>query len=105
MACSDEEIGVTLHDVLGHADLNSVRQQSIRMTLKGLEVVENAIPSTTVEANRVIPKLIKDFIHLENYRQCFDSNGCPYASFLYACHLFCPLKHTIPYLRFPAKSR
>lgn len=66
MAGSDEEIGVTPHEVLGHTNLTPIRQQPVRVTLEGLNVAENIISSAAVETNRVIPELIKDFIHLED---------------------------------------
>lgn len=105
MARPDEELRIAPHKVLSHANLNSVWQQAIWVSLESFDIAKDVIPSSTVQTNRVIPQLIKDFIHLKDSRKCFNQNSGPDASSLYPCHLLCPLKHIVPYLCFPANTR
>lgn len=72
MTGPDEELRVALHEVLSHADLNPVWKQAIRVRLESLDIAEYVIPSSTVQTNRVIPQLIKDFVHLKDGWKCFD---------------------------------
>lgn len=51
VACSDEEVGVAPHEVLRHPNLNSVGKKAVGVSLKGLDVTENVVPSTTIESN------------------------------------------------------
>jgi len=100
----DEQIGVTPHKVLSHANLCPIGEQSIRVTLECLDVAENVIPSTTIEANRMVPQFIQDFIHLKHCWKCFNQDSGPNASVLNSSPFLCPVKHIIPYSSFPAKQ-
>lgn len=101
----DEQVRVTSHKVLRHANKNSIREQAIGVSLESLDVAENVIPSTTVEANRMVPQFIQYFIHLKHSRKSFNQDSCPNASFLNSSPFLCLLKHIVPYSCFPVQTK
>lgn len=100
----DEKLGVGLHEVLSHPDLDTIRQEAVRMCLEGLDIAEDVIPSSAIQASRVVPQLVQDLIHLENSWEGLDQDSRPDASLRNPHPLLCPLEHTVPYLSFPDKQ-
>lgn len=96
----DEQIGVASHEVLSHADLNSVGKKTIGVGLERLDIAENVIPSTAVQTNGVIPQFIENLIHLKHRRKSFNQDGGPDAPVRYSDHFLRRLKHPVPYPRF-----
>lgn len=105
MAGADEEVGVASHEVLGHANLDPVREEAIRVSLEGFDIAENVIPSSTVKPKRVIPEFIQDFVHLKHCWECFNQDCCPYASFLHPTPFLCSFKYIVPNPCFPVQSQ
>lgn len=103
VAGADEEVGVAPHEVLGHPDLDAVREEAVRMALEGLDVAEDVVPSPTVEPDGVIPQLVKDLVHLKHRGKRLDQDRRPDAPRLYSRERLGPLEHTVPYLRLPVK--
>lgn len=101
MASVDEKIRITSHEVLGHPNLNTIRQKAVWVGLESLDIAEDVIPPPTVEPNRVVSELIQYLIHLEYCRKCLYKNRRSYTSSFYSCHFLCLFKHILPYLCFP----
>ena len=59
---------------LGHADLVTVRKQTIPPPTEGLDETENVVPSTAVQSSRVITQLIQNLVHLEDCRESLNQN-------------------------------
>jgi len=74
------------------------------VSLECLGIAEEVISSSTIQANRVIPQVVEDFIHLEESWKCFDQDSGLDASPFNSCHLLRFLKHTVPYLSLPANN-
>lgn len=105
VASPDEEIRIRFHEVLPHPDLESVREETIGVTLKGLDVAENVVPSAAVQPDRVVPQLVQNLIHLKHSWERLNQYSPSNASSLDSCHFLRLLKHTVPYLSFSALSR
>ena len=75
MARLDQQLGIRAHERHGHRDLDAVGQQEVRSTVELLDDAEDVVPTTRVQASRVIPKLVQNFVHLEGGRHDFEQHG------------------------------
>jgi hypothetical protein len=60
MTCLDEQFNICVHERNGHGDGITVGKNKIRVLAETLDGVEDVVPSATIEARRMIAKLIND---------------------------------------------
>src|SRR5262245_53619937 len=72
----DEQSAIRKHERLRHSYLLAIGQDDAAVVSKRLDVAEDVIPSSAVEASGMLPQLMENLIHLERSRQGLDENGC-----------------------------
>lgn len=77
IASPDKEVRVAPYEMVSYANQNMVWQEAAGVSLEGFDTAENVIPSSTVQANRKVPQLIEDLIHLKHSWNCFIQHSCP----------------------------
>lgn len=75
MAGLDEQSDVGVHERDGHGDSRSIWEDKVGVLSEFLDDGEDVIPPTTVEAGRMVAKLIDDFVHLKGRSDGLDQHG------------------------------
>lgn len=63
MARANEEAHVGSHEGAGHGDILTVRKHKLRMITEFLDVAEDVVPATTVEAWCAAKQVVVSNIH------------------------------------------
>ena len=104
MAGVDEEVGVALHEVLGHADEDAVGEEAVGVGPEGLDVAKDVVPAAAVEAEGVMSEFVEDLVHLEDGREGFDEDGGADTPSFDAGPVLCPGEDVGPDLCFPVRG-
>src|ERR1700676_4428362 len=100
MASLDQQFDVGAQEMSGHGDAASIRQNHVRIIGEFLDIAENIVPASRVEARGVLSQLVEDFIHLESSQDRLDEDGGFDRSGLKTERLLRVYKHVIPQARF-----
>src|ERR1700722_6287733 len=74
MAGLDQQFDVGAQEVRGHGDAAAVRKNGGRVVGEFLDVAEDVIPASGVQARGMLAQLIENFVHLESSQNRLDQN-------------------------------
>ena len=74
MAGLDQQLGIIFQERHAHADLSPLRQHAIAVPAESLDVREDVVPASAVEADAAPAQRVQDLVHLEHRRQGFDQH-------------------------------
>src|SRR5579862_4244300 len=74
MTGMDQKIHVTLEERLFHREAIAIGQQRLGPIPEFLDIAEDVIPASAVQAGRVLAQLVQNLIHLEGRWQGLDQD-------------------------------
>ena len=77
MASLNEQTNIRIHESHFHGDIRPVRKDSTGVCPPPLNETKNIIPSTAIQARRMMAQFVKDFLHLERSREGLNQHGGP----------------------------
>src|SRR5258706_6459525 len=99
MARLDQQFDVRTQEMSGHGDAAAIRENGVGIIGKFLDITENIVPASGVQARGMLPQLIEDFIHLESRQNLLDNNRGLDRSRLQSQRLLRMDKHVVPEAR------
>src|SRR6267154_6561703 len=99
MASLDQQFDVRAQEMSGHGDAAAIRENGVGIVGEFLDVAENIVPASGVQARGMLPQFIEDFIHLESSQDRLDKNRGLDRSRLQYQRLLPMEKHVVPEAR------
>src|SRR6266853_1958823 len=99
MASLDQQFDVRAQEMSGHGDAAAIRENGVGIIGEFLDVTENIVPASGVQARGMFAQFIEDFIHLESSQNRLDQNSSLDCSGLQSQRLLRMEKHVIPEAR------
>mmetsp|Transcript_5060 Transcript_5060/g.10991 ORF Transcript_5060/g.10991 Transcript_5060/m.10991 type:complete len:373 (-) Transcript_5060:205-1323(-) len=92
----DEQLDVRVHEGGGHAHVGAVGQHKLGVVPELLDEAENVVPAPAVQACRVVPQLVYDFVHLEAGQDGLNQHGGPDGAARQAQHVLSHVEDVVP---------
>src|SRR5260370_31739873 len=99
MARLDQQFYVRAQKMSGHGDAAAIRENCVGIVGEFLDVTEDIVPASCVQARGMLPQFIEDFVHLESGQDRLDQNSSLDRSRLKSQRLLRMEKHVIPEAR------
>src|SRR3984893_1690352 len=99
MASLDQQLDVRAQEMSGHGDAAAIRENCMWIIGEFLDVTENIVPASGIQARGMLPQFIEDFIHLESSQDRLNKNSGLDRSSLQSHHLLRMEKHVVPETR------
>src|SRR5258705_13693553 len=99
MARLDQQFDVRTQEMSGHGDAAAIRENGVGIIGKFLDITENIVPASGVQARGMLPQLIEDFVHLESSQDRLDKDCGLDRSRLQSQRLLGMEKHVVPEAR------